>query len=211
VTPEIRNPKSKNRNRKPVLALVGGIGSGKSTVARLLGKRGGLVIEADPIAHEALRDPQVRERIVDRFGREVLEAGGEIDRRKLGARVFADASARRELESWVHPWVGERVKERCRDADADASVKFVVLDAPVLLEAGWNDVYDRLIYVDTPRDVQLARLGPRGWTAEQLQARERAQLSLEEKARRADATIENGGTIEETERQVNELLKRWNM
>ncbi len=197
--------------RKPVIALVGGIGSGKSTVARLLGQRGGLVIEADPIAHEALRDPAVKQNVVARFGGGVLGAGGEVERHKLGALVFADDAARRELESWLHPWVGKRVKELCRKADADANEKFVVLDAPVLLEAGWHDVYDRLIYVHTPRDVQLARLGPRRWTPEQLQARERAQLSVEEKARRADAMIDNGGAIEETERQLDELLTRWNM
>jgi dephospho-CoA kinase len=196
--------------RKPVIALVGGIGSGKSTVARLLGKRGGLVIEADPIAHEALRDPAVKEKIVARFGREVLSEG-KIDRRKLGGQVFADPAARRELESWVHPWVGERVKELCRKADGDSGVQFVVLDAPVMLEAGWTDVYDRLLYVHTPREVQLTRLGPRGWTAEQLAARERAQLSIDEKARRADATVDNSGTIEETERQLDELLRTWKL
>jgi dephospho-CoA kinase len=197
--------------RKAVIALVGGIGSGKSTVARLLGKRGGLVIEADPIAHEALRDPAVKRKVVARFGYGVLGPSGDVERHKLGKLVFADEAARRELESWLHPWVGERVKELCRNADADANLKFVVLDAPVLLEAGWHDVYDRLIYVHTPRDVQLARLGPRNWTPEQLAARERAQLSLAEKARRADATIDNGATIQETERQLDELLAKWKL
>lgn len=202
---------AKLRAAKPVIGLVGGIGSGKSTVARLLAERGGALIEADPIAHDALRDPVIRTKVIERFGVEVLGPNGEIERRKLAKPIFADDSARRELESWVFPWVGERVREHCREADVDAKVKFVVLDAPVMLEAGWNDVCDRIIYVDAPRDVQLARLTSRGWSLEQLLARERAQLPLTEKARRADAVVDNGGSLDSTTHQLEELLNRWNL
>ena len=196
--------------RKPVIGLVGGIGSGKSTVADMLGERGGLVISADPLAHAALKDAEIRRKIVERFGPGVLDENGEIVRSRLAAPVFADEAARRELEAWIFPWVGERVRELCRAADADAKVKFVVLDAPVMLEAGWKDVWDRLIYVYAPREVQLARLAPRGWTLDQILARERAQLPLSEKAARADATVDNGGPLESTARQLDELLRRWN-
>jgi dephospho-CoA kinase len=197
--------------RKPVIGLVGGIGSGKSTVARLLAERGGLLIEVDPIAHESLRDPSIRAKVLERFGSEILGENGEIERRKLAVPVFASDSARRDLESWIFPWVGERVRERIRAAESDAKKAFVVLDAPVMLEAGWNDACDRIIYVHAPREVQLARMANRGWSLEQLQARERAQLSLEEKARRADAIVDNGGSMESTTRQLDVLLRQWKL
>lgn len=197
--------------RKPILGLLGGIGSGKSAVARLLGERGGLAINADAIAHEALRDPVVKAKVVERFGQGVLGAGGEIDRRELAVPVFSSEAARRELEAMVHPWVKDRVLEMTAGAQDDPAVKFVVLDAPVMLEAGWNDVCDHLLYIQVPRDVQLARLAPRGWTAEQLVARERTQLPAFEKARRADAIVDNGESLDATARQLDVLLRRWGL
>jgi dephospho-CoA kinase len=199
------------RTSKAVIGLVGGIGSGKSLVARLLAERGGFIIDADPIAHAALRDPAIRERVVARFGREVLGNDGEIERKKLAVPVFADENARRELESWVFPWVGKRAEELIRRANMDPAVKFIVVDAPVMLEAGWNRVADRIIYVDTPREVRLTRLAQRGWTPEQISARERAQLSLTEKARRADAAVDNAGSSEATARQLDRILRGWNL
>ncbi|MFL5341890.1 MAG: dephospho-CoA kinase [Gemmataceae bacterium] len=199
------------RSRKPVIGLVGGIGSGKSLVAQLLARRGGFPISADPIAHEALRDPGIRTKVVARFGAEVLGPDGEIVRKKLAGPVFADDSLRRELESWVFPWVECRVTEQVAQAEADAGVQFVILDAAVMLEAGWNNVCDGLIYVDAPREVRLARVASRGWSPEQVAAREQAQLPLAEKARRADAAIDNGGSAEQTARQIDELLTNWNL
>lgn len=200
-----------SKKSKTVIGLVGGIGSGKSLVARLLAERGGLVIEADPIAHAALRDPVIRERVIARFGREILGNDGEVERKKLAVPVFADENARRELESWIFPWVGERAQELIGKANSDAKVRFIVVDAPVMLEAGWNRVADRIIYVDTPREIRLVRLAQRGWTPEQVSARERAQLSLTEKARRADAAVDNSGTPEATARQLDRILRGWNL
>jgi dephospho-CoA kinase len=197
--------------RKPVIGLVGGIGSGKTTVAKLLAERGGLIVAADSIAHEALRDPRVRAKILARFGPDVIGPDGEVDRRKLGSIVFADEGARRDLESWVHPWVRRRAEELIAAADLDPQVGFIVLDAAVMLEAGWRDVYDQLIFVEVPRPIQLQRLQARGWTAEEIAAREQAQWPLTEKARWANAVIHNGGTLEETGRQIDELLRSWNL
>lgn len=196
---------------KPVIGLVGGIGSGKSRVAQLLAQRGGKVLSADPIAHEALRDPEIRARIVRRFGCEILGPDGEIVRARLAGPVFADETARRELESWVFPWVGDRCRELMAVANQDPAIRFVVLDAPVLLEAGWKNLCDRIIYIHTPRNVRLARLAERGWTAEQVLVRERAQWPLAEKARLADAAVDNSGTLEATARQVDDWLRCWNL
>jgi dephospho-CoA kinase len=213
LSPKVENRESKGLGRKPVIGVVGVIGGGKSAVARLLAERGGYVIAADPIAHEALKDPEIRQKILTRFGASVLDENGEIVRSRLAASVFSNGgdSARHDLESWIHPWVRRRIGELAEHAGADPIVKFVVLDVPMMLEAGWNDAWDRLIYVYAPRDVQLARLAPRGWTMDHLQARERAQLSPTEKASRADATIDNGGSLESTARQIDELLRTWNL
>jgi dephospho-CoA kinase len=214
LSPEVQTRRSKALGRKPVIALVGAIGSGKSSVAQLLAERGGRVIAADSLAHEALKDPEIRQKIVTRFGSEMLDENGEIVRSRLARPVFASEGgdlARRELESWIHPWVRRRMSEMIAPANADGNVKFIVLDVPMLLEAGWNDAWDRLIYVYAPRDVQLARLAHRGWSMEQLQARERAQLSPSEKAARADATIDNSGSLQSTAQQIDELLRTWKL
>src|SRR5262245_34362751 len=104
---------------RPVLGLVGGIGSGKSEVAAALARRGGCVVAGDPLGHEALRQPGVREQVVARWGSELLGPDGEIDRRTLGAVVFAAPGERAALESIVHPWIGRRLAEQVAAARAD--------------------------------------------------------------------------------------------
>lgn len=194
---------------KFVLGIVGAIGAGKSRVAGLLAERGGRVIDGDAIGHAALRDPAIRARVVERFGRGILGDDGEIARRKLAAIVFAGDAPRRDLEAIVYPWIDARITEHIATAQADPAVRFVVLDAAVMLETGWNKACDRIVYVDAPRAVRLARLASRGWTADHLDARERAQMSAAEKIRRSDAGIDNGGDLAATARQVDELLTRW--
>jgi dephospho-CoA kinase len=195
---------------KPVIGLIGGIGSGKSRVSELLAQRGARVLSGDRTGHEALRQPEVKAGVVERWGPGVLDGRGEVDRRGLAARVFADPAERRALEAIVWPWIGRRLREEVEAARADPAVKLILLDAAVLLEAGWDGVCDRLIYVDAPRDVRLRRLAEqRGWSAKEVAAREQAQLPLTEKARRADAVLDNSGTPEALARQVDDLLQRW--
>ena len=197
-------------SRKPVIGLLGGIGSGKSRVAETFARHGAFVIDADRLGHDALLDPDVRRRIVERWGAGLLDEQGKIVRRHLGRIVFADDAARRELEAIVHPWIGERVRETIERAQADAATRFIVLDAPIMLEAGWNGVCDRLVFVETPRPLRLERVArQRGWTQEEVETRERAQLPLDEKAARADHVLDNSGTPEDLERQVIALLHNW--
>jgi len=195
--------------RKPVIGLIGGIGSGKSLVANLFADHGGRVIHADELGHEALRQPEILRQVVERFGAGIVDEHGTIVRRRLAEIVFNDDSARRDLESLVFPWIGQRASELIETAQADATICFVVLDAAVMLEAGWNNVCDRLVYVHAPREARLARLWNRGWTNEQIAAREAAQWPLVEKARRADAAIDNSGTADDAARQVRRLLLEW--
>jgi dephospho-CoA kinase len=139
----------------------------------------------------------------------VLDAAGQVDRRKVGALVFADTQKRRELETIVHPWITRRLREEIAAAQKDPAVAFVVLDAAVMLEAGWEDACDVLVYVHAPRAVRLSRVaGQRGWSAAEAAARERAQLLLTAKAARADAALDNSGTLAELGPQLDALLAR---
>src|SRR5207248_1584443 len=163
----------------PVIGLVGGIGAGKSRVSAALARRGGRVVAGDPLGHAALRQPAVKDRVVARWGRGVVGPDGEIDRRAPGAVVFADPAERRALEAIVQPWIGERLREQIAKAHADPAVSFVVLDAAVMLEAGWEGACDVLVCVHAPRAVRLARVAAqRGWSAGEAAAREQAQIAL---------------------------------
>ncbi|HXG11235.1 MAG TPA: dephospho-CoA kinase [Gemmataceae bacterium] len=195
---------------KPVVGLIGGIGSGKSRVAAEFARHGGRVVSGDQAGHEALRQPAIRDQVVRRWGPQVLDEQGEVDRRKLGAIVFADAKERRALEAMVFPWIERRLQEQVAEAVADPAVTLVVLDAAIMLEAGWNKLCDRLVYVHAPREVRLQRLAQqRGWTEKEVAARENAQLSLTEKRSRADYVVDNSGSPEDLARQVDDLLRRW--
>jgi dephospho-CoA kinase len=201
---------------KPVIGLIGGIGSGKSTVADAFARRGARVIAADALGHEALRHPEIRARVVGRWGPQVLDATGEVNRRKVAGMVFAKTPQAhdelRVLESFVFPWIERRAREEIAAARADGRVRLIVLDAAVMLEAGWNKVCDRLVYVHAPREARLRRLAAgRGWSAKEVEERESAQRSLTEKATRADDAVDNSGSPEEVRRQVDDLLRRWGL
>src|SRR5262249_20846035 len=156
--------------RKLVIGLIGGMGSGKSLVAHELERRGAKVISGDRLGHEALRQPEIRDRLIKRWGTQILDNDGKIDRPKVAAIVFADPAERRALEALVHPWIERRLGEEVAAAEADPAIGLVVLDAAVMLEAGWNKMCDRLVYVDAPREVRLRRLAEqRGWTAKEVE------------------------------------------
>jgi dephospho-CoA kinase len=206
VIPDIPDPAS----RPLVIGLVGGIGSGKSQVASLLAAHGAQIIHADQLGHEALRDSAVREKVVAAWGDRILDGTGVVDRRALGAIVFTDPEERRRLEGIVHPWITARALSEVRNACAEPEIRLIVLDAPVLLEAGWGGYCDRLLFVDVPEEIRLRRLAEtRGWTPQEVRARESAQLPLTEKRVRADDVVDNSASLDELERQVGALLLRW--
>jgi len=186
-----------------VVGLIGSIGAGKSTVADLLSQRGALIIDADALGHQALAE--LRGEIVSRFGPAVLD-GDVISRPKLARVVFSDASRRRELESIVHPHIHKLAVERI----ASAASALVVLDAALLLEAGWDELCDAVVFVDAPRLQRLERLRSRsGWDEPELEAREAAQLPLTRKRERANHVIENDSSLDCLSRQVDDLIHRW--
>jgi dephospho-CoA kinase len=201
----------RNAPKPQVIGLIGGIGAGKSAVAAEFARHGARVIAADQFGHEALKQPEVREAITKKWGRDVLGPSGEIDRGKVAAIVFGDEAERRALEAIVHPYIRRRIVQEVARA-GESGAPLIVLDAAVLLEAGWDNVCDRLVFIDAPREVRLARVaGTRGWAAEDWEARERAQLPLTEKRARADHVLANATTVEHLGRQVEELLRQWGL
>lgn len=188
-----------------LVGLTGGIGAGKSTVARMLEARGAAVFDADLLARQAVAPGTPGyEAVVARFGPHVLAPGGDIDREALASIVFADPVARRDLEAIVHPEVRRmfaEASETYRDTDA-----VVVLSAPLLVETGMHTAFDVLIVVSATERTQIERLmRNRGMSEEKIRARIAAQAPLEEKAAVADILIDNEGTLEELERQVDRV------
>lgn len=188
-----------------LVGLTGGIGSGKTTVARMLEARGALVFDADLLARDAVEQgtPGYR-RVVERFGPNVLAPGGGIDREALAAVVFADLAARRDLEAIVHPEIRRLFAESTeayRDTDA-----VVVFSAPLLVETGMHTAFEVLVVVSAPAATQVERLmRERGMSERAIRERIAAQLPLEVKAEAADILIDNEGTLEELEAQVDRL------
>jgi dephospho-CoA kinase len=128
----------------------------------------------------------------------------------MGAVVFADSEERRKLETIVHPYIKRRLAEEVAAAQSDAKVAVIVVDAAIMLEAGWSGACDRIVFVDAPRAVRLQRLAQqRGWTGKELEAREDAQMPLGEKRARSDAVIDNSGAAERVQEQVEQLLLEW--
>jgi len=195
--------------QKPVIGLIGGMGSGKSSVAAEFAKHGARVVNADLFGHEALRQPAIRQALVNRWGAEILDENGEIDRGLVAQIVFAATKERQALEGLVHPYIGRRLREEIEAARADPNVRLVVLDAAIMLETGWNGACDWLVYVDASRAARLRRLAEhRGWSEKEVEAREQAQMSLTAKVTRADSAIDNSGSPERMARQVAQLLRR---
>lgn len=184
--------------------LTGGIASGKSTVAGFLREAGAFIIDADRIAREVVAPGQPAwQEIRDEFGDRILKQDGTIDRAELGRIVFADDRLRRRLESIIHPRVGTQIEARIRHIEQDAPDAVIILDIPLLFEAGMTHGLSQIIVVYVPEDLQFERLVARdGLSPQEARARMAAQMPLVEKARRADIVIDNSGAPADTRRQA---------
>ncbi|HEX8875199.1 MAG TPA: dephospho-CoA kinase [Phycisphaerales bacterium] len=193
--------------RAIVLGLVGGIGSGKSAVAKAFAAHGALVLDSDTQAKEALRREDVRRSLVSWWGDGVLDASGQVDRKKVADIVFGDPAQRKKLEELVHPIV--RASRATVLAQAAAKgVDLAIIDAPLLLEAGVDRECDAVVFVEAPRQQRLARVQGRGWDEAELDRREAAQWSLDEKKRRSRYVVRNDSDLPTLDRQVAELVAR---
>jgi dephospho-CoA kinase len=190
------------------VALTGGIATGKSHVIQELRKRGVPCLDADELAHGVTSaGTEATSEIAERFGHDVLDSSGAVDRHKLGAIVFADPSARRALEAIVHPAVYRAIAAGLRAFELLEHPPLVVADIPLLYETGHASDFDRVIVTVCTRDQQMRRLKDRGLSELEAEQRLAAQMSADEKALRADYLIRTDGTIESTDAQVDQILK----
>lgn len=187
----------------PVIGLTGGIGSGKSTVAGMLAELGATVIDADKVGHEVYAPgTDGFRRVVEAFGREIVAADGTIDRRRLGERVFAEPAELARLNALVHPLIGDEIRRRLQAAFAQETGGAIVVEAAIMLEAGWR-FFDRIWVVVASPEVAIARVAAsRGLPRAEIERRIAAQMSNAERRRAADVVIDNDGTLAELRAQV---------
>ena len=187
----------------PVIGLIGGIGSGKSTIAGAFGRLGALVINADRIAHQVLNSPEVRACIAAEFGADVIAPDGAIDRALLAKKAFTSQDKVFKLNAIVHPAVIDQTKGIIETARREGNCPAVALDAPLIIEAGLRDLCDTLVFVEASDGLRAQRLrADRGWDAMEIERREKFQESLIYKRQRADYTIDNNGSPEDAARQA---------
>ncbi|MHC4546215.1 MAG: dephospho-CoA kinase [Planctomycetota bacterium] len=193
--------------KRPIIGILGGICSGKSTVAAEFAKLGCMVIDADKIAHELLDRKDIRERVVSLFGETVTESGGKIDSKKLAGVVFADADKLASLNRIIHPFVLERAEELIDKYNVQSQVKAIVLDMPLLAEVGWDKRCDKLIFVDCKRELRIKRAKKMGFFDEnQLNIRENFQISLDNKVAITDNTIDNNSGYSALAKQIADIF-----
>jgi dephospho-CoA kinase len=188
-----------------VIGIGGGIASGKSTVAAELAALGAVVLDADQAAHDALRQPEVKQALVKRWGESIISASGEPDRQAIAERVFPSADAENHelqfLENLLHPLVRCDFEDKLCKLDKIETLA-AVIDAPLLLEAGWGDLCDFLIFVESSDQNRAERISPRDWSSGELTRREAAQMPIDEKRRRATHVIRNLGSREDLRAEV---------
>lgn len=189
-----------------LVALTGNIGSGKSTVAQMFSERGATIIDADVLARRAVElGTAAYDKIVKRWGSEILAPDGHLDRTALRRIVFADHAQLEELNAIVHPEV-ERLRARLVDQARQRGDRVVICDIPLLFERHMTDRFDRIILVDAPRPLRLERLvGDRGLRETEAMDMIAAQMPAELKRARADFVIENNGTLSQLERRVQDV------
>jgi dephospho-CoA kinase len=200
-------------SRKPVIGLIGGIGSGKSTVARMFASLGCAVIDADALARDALERMDVRAELTAWWGPRVLDESGHVKRGEVARIVFSDPRELERLEALTHPIVhADRARLRVQ-YQADPRVIAIVEDCPLLLEKNLAAECDAVVYVQASDATRRRRvMATRGWSAEDLALREKRQMALDMKARRADYVVENDGSEAESlahvRRVLSQILKR---
>lgn len=190
---------------KIVIGITGGFGTGKTTVARMLGAKGAKILDADKIAHAALkRNSDTYGKIKTYFGRAVLKKDGSINRKKLAELAFTDRRKTTTLNSIVHPFVIKKIKSCMRKAGKKS---VIVIDAPLLIEAGLAGIVDKLVVVKTTPKIQLARCIKRKFKKGEALSRIKIQMPLKKKVRMADFVIDNNGSLIKTKKEVEKLWK----
>lgn len=192
---------------RPVIGLLGGISSGKSTVARRLASLGpGRVVDADSLAHDALAAAAADGRLEAALGPGFVREDGKPDRAALGASVFSDTAPLRRLERLIHPTVQVAIKAAIEDHLRGEGPAVLILDVPLLIEVGLDRACTELWFIEVPDELRKERAGGRGMTAEQIAQRERFQSPLVRKRARADRILVNAGTPADLDEQIRRAL-----
>lgn len=203
---------SRTSNLGPTFGLTGGIACGKSTVARYFQDLGAYIIDADRVGHEMIEPgrPAYQE-IVERFGNDILDASGGIDRKKLGPLVFRDPLQRRALNAIVHPRIIARGQELAAEQQRRSPHSVVIFDAALIFESGLGGTLRKVMVAWCRPEQQLERLlAKTGLSREEAERRIQAQMPVEEKCRRADYLIDCSGTLEESRAQAKAIyLDLW--
>ena len=194
----------------PIVGIVGGVGAGKSSIVRHVKALKLHVIDADQIGHEQLAVESIRDQIVAVFGRRVLESDGSISRSLLAVEVFGESpqqqDKRNQLNEIVHPAIRADIRSKILNVPQDADA--IVLDAALLLEAGWADECDAIIFIDTPLEIRQQRvIETRGWSIEDHRRREESQWSLKRKRDYCQFVVDNSGTPEASAIQMEQALR----
>jgi dephospho-CoA kinase len=190
------------------IALTGGIATGKSYVLDRFRRRGIPCLDSDELAHGVMAaGTEATQAIAARFGASVIAADGGVDRQELGPLVFADPAARRDLEAIVHPAVYRAIAAGLRAFKLTGSPRAAVVDVPLLFETGHERDFDKVIVTSCSVDLQIARLRERGMAEAEARQRIAAQWPTAEKASRADDVIDTGGSLADTDRQVDAVLQ----
>jgi dephospho-CoA kinase len=190
------------------IGLTGGIGTGKSEVSRILKELGATVIDADLVGHEAYTPhTPIWQQVVDAFGEEILQPSGEVDRRKLGPIVFGDPEALAKLNAIMHPGMAKMIQERMERLRGEGT-EVVVVEAAVLVEAGWQYLFDEIWITNASEEQVVERVRRRSnLSEEQVMGRIRSQLPFEERSQHAQVTVMNSGGLDDLQREVESL---WN-
>jgi dephospho-CoA kinase len=196
-------------HNKPIIGLAGGVGSGKSFVARVLAEQGYLVIDSDRHVSEAYRRADVRRTLRKWWGKEIFLPDGQLDRAAVAKKAFGNPAQRKRLEKLLHPLVARMRQRVMRQAAREAQVLGFVWDAPLLFEASLAPQCDAVLFVHAPRRLRLKRVRQeRGWTAAELARREKSQLPLDKKRKMSDYMVRNTAGADQVRRQVRDLLSR---
>ena len=189
-----------------VIGLAGGIGAGKSEVSRILGEMGAEVLNADRYGHEVyLPGTDGLREVVEAFGEDVLQPNGEVDRRALGGKVFGNPEAMAQLNAIAWPRIRQKIEDGIEE-QRQQGTGVVVLDAAVLIEAGWTDAADEVWVVTAPEGDVISRIQARNnLTEEQIRARMASQMSSEERVQHADVVVANDGDLQDLQNKIEEL------
>jgi len=194
---------------KPVIGLLGAPGAGKSSIAGIFARLGCGVIDSDRLAQELLDTPEVCEQLAQWWGPGMLAPDGRVDRKAVASVVFVDADKRERLEGLIHPQVHQKRVLLRQAFQADNTCLAIVEDCPLILEAGLQDTFDVLVYIDVPTEVRQQRVAAiRGWSVRELHLREENQAPLDIKRSSADYILDNGADLGAVEAQVRRVLQQ---